>query len=312
MHHPLPFRYRTSQLYGWPFYMARRTMRASARFLLAAANVLSLREKYPSPLFLRPLLPANRAFKDAHRGRRCFVIGTGPSLKGQDIEPLANELTLVMNGFLNHPAAARINPTYYCLVDPVYFDGSVSSDRFLARLLETMTASHFIFPYFAAETMLGRWNVPADRASFVTFAGNLSTARLRKIDLTRPLPSIQNSAQLAIMVAMYAGCSPICLLGMDHDWAAHRGTETHFYSHKTLENHAIAHGQWDRFPYMAMLEDALTLWRGYGNLRRRAEADGIHIINCSDGGYLDAFDRADYGKVLSQIPPSSNSFQAAA
>jgi hypothetical protein len=312
MNELLPFRYRTSQAYGWPFYVARKVMRGWARRLLAAADALSGREKYPVPLFCRPLLPRNAQLKDVHRGRRCFVIGNGPSLARQDVEPLAGELTFAMNGFLNHPAIGRIKPTYYCLVDPSYFDGSASSDRFLGRLFETVTESHFILPYASAETILGRWKVPAGRATFVTFAGNLATASLRTLDLTRPLPCVLNCAQLAIMVALYAGCSPVYLMGMDHDWAAHRGTETHFYPQKTIENHPVAHGEWDRYPYLTILDDCLKVWRGYATLRRRAESAGQNIINCSDGGFLDVFDRADYRDLVNTRSAPSPTVQAAA
>lgn len=292
--------------------MARKLMRASARRLLAGADALSGREKYPFPIFLRPLLAENAAVRDAHRGRRCFVIGNGPSLARQDIESLAGELTFAMNGFLNHPAIRRVKPAYYCLVDPSYFDGSASSDRFLGRLFETVTDSHFILPYASAETILCRWKVPPGRATFVTFAGNLATTSLRRIDPTRPLPGVLNCAQLAIMIALYAGCSPVYLMGMDHDWAAHRGTETHFYPQKTIENHPVAHGEWDRYPYLTILDDCLKVWRGYVTLRRRAESLGLSIVNCSDGGFLDVFDRADYHDVVNTRSAPSPNVQAAA
>ena len=45
------------------------------------------------------LLPRNAAFRDCHKGQRCFVIGNGPSLKQQDLAPLAQEITLVTNNF---------------------------------------------------------------------------------------------------------------------------------------------------------------------------------------------------------------------
>lgn len=299
MSEPLPFVYRTSQLYGWPFYIVRKAIRATAARLLAAADGLSAREKYPVPLFLRPLLPANAELRNAHRGRRCFVIGNGPSLAAQNLEPLRDEVTFAMNGFVNHPAIHRIRPTYYCLVDPSYFDGSAPSELFLDRLFAEISDSHFILPYAAAQKLLARHGFPADRATFVTFAGTLATSGTPRLDLTRPLPQIQNCAQLAIMVATYVGCSPIYLLGMDHDWAAHRGTETHFYPQKTLGNHPVAHGEWDRYPYLAILEDALKVWRGYQALKRRAEAMGLQIINASRGGFLDVFERADFESLIS-------------
>ena len=38
-----------------------------------------------------------RSLKDAHRGKRCFIIGNGPSLKGMDLSPLRGEVTFGLN-----------------------------------------------------------------------------------------------------------------------------------------------------------------------------------------------------------------------
>jgi len=289
-----PFRYRQSQLYGWPFYMARKTLRLAGYTMLRTADALSAREKYPSPLFLRPLLPANRRLKDIHQGRRCFVIGNGPSLTTEDIEPLSGEITFAMNGFLNHPAIDRWQPTYYSLVDPTFFDGSESSNRFLDCFFSIVQASHLIVPCISHNRVADR----GDRVTFVSFAGSLANARLRRIDLTRPLPGIMNSAQLAILVALYMGCSPIYLLGMDHDWLAHRGHDPHFYPNTTLENHPNASGDCGKFPYRRILEDVQTVWRGYETLLTYGDSHARRIINCTKGGFLDVFERANLDAVL--------------
>ena len=69
-----------------------------------------------------PLLERNEVFRNRHQGQRCFVIGNGPSLKTQDLAPLANEITLVTNTFHIHPLVGdNWQPSYYFLSDPQYF-----------------------------------------------------------------------------------------------------------------------------------------------------------------------------------------------
>src|ERR1044072_5448632 len=41
------------------------------------------------------LLKRNEVFRNRHKGQRCFVLGNGPSLRNQDLTPLANEITFV-------------------------------------------------------------------------------------------------------------------------------------------------------------------------------------------------------------------------
>src|SRR5689334_4044737 len=63
-----------------------------------------------------PLLQRNEVFRDRHKGRRCFVIGNGPSLKEQDLSPLVDEITLVTNSFYAHPIVGDSwQPSYYFL-----------------------------------------------------------------------------------------------------------------------------------------------------------------------------------------------------
>jgi hypothetical protein len=295
----MTFEYRSSQVYGWPFYMARRFLRTGAKYMQRTADAMSLREKYPSPFFIKPLLPDNVRLKNAHRGRRCFVIGNGPSLTTQNIDALAGEVTIVVNGFLNHPSIERFHPSYYCLADPCYFDGRASSEEFLDRLTQRVTGSHLLVPYSGASQILGERNVPAHRVSFIAFAGILASNGIRRLDFTRPIPGVTTCAELAMMLALYLGCSPIYLLGMDHDWLAHRGLYTHFYPQKTLENHPVAHGDMGKYPYGVMIEATLKVWRGYEAIHSYSQKAGQRIINCTEGGFLDVFERDSFQTVMS-------------
>src|SRR4051794_30859438 len=45
------------------------------------------------------VLKRNEIFRNRHKGKSCFVLGNGPSLKNQDLAPLVNELTFVTNTF---------------------------------------------------------------------------------------------------------------------------------------------------------------------------------------------------------------------
>lgn len=243
------------------------------------------------------LLPRNAVFRDCHKGRRCFIVGNGPSLKKQDISPLANELTFVTSNFYFHSIIGDSwQPAYYCLSDPQYFDGFVTLDEFKAMTARIRSAKFFV-PHHARDFLEKTNALPLDRTFYVAAAGGPGEGWEKRPDLTTLTPGMQTVVQLAIMVAMYMGCSPIYLLGLDHDWLSHGGEDLHFYSEEEAENQPDGHvGNWT---YLTLMEAMSTMWEYYGTLARVAQAEGIKIVNCTRGGYLDVFERQNYEKVIS-------------
>ena len=294
-----PILYRDAPAYGWPFYAARRALRGTAHALLAAADALSTREKYPVASHVRgPLLPANGDLRDRQRGRRCFIIGNGPSLARQDLAPLAGELSIAMNGFVRHPLLDVVRPTYYLFADGTFFDGSDSSQKLLADVRERVIQSEFIAPYSAARDIRAHGWLDERKTRYVAFAGNLRSARLRHVDLTRTVPNVQNCMQLSVMLALYAGCTEIYLLGADHDFLAHQGTHRHFYAGPTLAGHPVVDDDYGRYRYLDMIRIVTDVWLGYDALRRHADRRGVQIINSTEGGFLDVFPRQRFEDVL--------------
>ena len=86
---------------------------------------------------------------------------------------------------------------------------------------------------------------------------------------------MQTVVQLAIMVAMYMGCSPIYLIGLDHDWLS-QGGKDHFYSDEADAGQTNGAGNWT---YLTLMEAVTTMWKYYGTISRVAQAEGIKIVN---------------------------------
>jgi len=116
-------------------------------------------------------------------------------------------------------------------------------------------------------------------------------------DLTCPVPFPFSTAQLAMMAAMFMGCSPIYLMGLDHDWLAHRGQDTHFFSGRSIENHETATGALN-YAYDVEIAAIGKLWRGYQKLNSLAETHGIQIFNATEGGFLDVFERVKFDSLI--------------
>jgi hypothetical protein len=282
--------------------------------LKAATRLLRAAEAIPlPPIAASSLLPPedlerlarNRAFVGRHAGERCFILATGPSLATQDLGPLAGEITFVLNAFWKHPAVEQWQPTYYVLADPLYFDGSELMDQFFRELRGRVHASTFFAPLFyfapvpAVQAVCERGLLPPERTCYFALNGQLEMGKISDVDLAGFVPAITSVAELCIMAAIYMGCSPIYLMGFDHDWLAHRGSSRYFYPGQAgLEKHPQIRHELKDWSYRELMEWQLKLWRGYETLADLAMRKGIKIYNATNGGFLDVFERANYEEVV--------------
>lgn len=281
------------------FLITRRVLREVGTKLVTTSEKLT-----PKPKLSREelgLLARNAEFKNKHRGHRAFVIGTGPSLARQDLTRLGNEITFTLSGFWKHPVVEQWQPTYYCLSDPLTFDGSEVMKQFFDNVKSKLPHATFFVPLKAREVITAQKLLPAEQTFYFADYGELSKMDVSEVDFTTFVPGVMNVAQLCIMLAIYTGASPIYLLGLDHDWLAHTGESKHFYAgHAGLEKHPEVKPVLSDWSYKFLMECSLIGWNAYESLLRLSERKGIRIANATAGGFLDVFERVSYEEVLSQ------------
>ena len=58
-------------------------------------------------------LNKNRVLKDSFKGKECFILGCGPSIKKQDLKVLAGKLSISISNFFVHPDFNIIKPEFH-------------------------------------------------------------------------------------------------------------------------------------------------------------------------------------------------------
>jgi hypothetical protein len=280
-----------------PRLFAYRALNKLGRAFIASSDRLA-----PAPKLSaadKILLARNAVFKNKHSGERGFVVGTGPSIETQDLRPLSNEITFAVSGFWKHSIIELWQPTYYCLSDPLLFDGSPNMREFFNSLTQHVPHSTFFVPLSARQVIEEQKLLPLGQTYYVCFSGEISQKPLQDLDLQQPVPGVMIVSQFCILVAMYMGISPIYLLGLDHDWLSHRGETKHFYrGHAGLERHPEVRPVLGDWSYRFLMECQLTGWKGYENLQDFAVQRNIQIFNATNGGFLDVYERADYNSLV--------------
>lgn len=278
-------------MYGQTMFAKR--LREFSAFLERRADSMDARRSLTREQ--QNILQRNAAFADKHKGKPAFVIVNGPSLASQDILWLKNEITFVVSGFWKHDAISCWQPTYYSLLDANFFTDTETTRTFYQSLQERIHSSTFFVPLFRGfDAVRKHAFLPEDRTFYAASVGTNVPGN----DLTGIVQGFAGVSAFALSQAIYMGCSPIYLLGFDHDYLANRGVDHHFYTGGTLVGHESTNVPLaDRIPYDVEMRANLRLWGNYRLLAKIAKHKNIRIFNATNGGYLDVFERIAYERV---------------
>ncbi|MBI5682430.1 MAG: hypothetical protein HZC45_04605 [Deltaproteobacteria bacterium] len=233
------------------------------------------------------ILSRNKKFHNLYAGRRCFIIGTGPSISRQDLTLISNEITIVMNHFHEHPILEKWQPTFYCAGDPLS-NYTPEETKYISKVASKIHPQAYFLHLSLKDMIVKNKMFPIENTYYLKFLGSPHEwARLKyNWNLNGAVMDILTTMHMAIIVALYLGCSPIYLIGADHDWLSSNTHMKHFYTNMD--------GNDFKGSYKYALEYTLELWQIHEALRDAALARGVTIYNATDGGFLDVYPRVDY------------------
>lgn len=271
------------------------------RFRITRPAQRRLHEEF---LRLQPALKlaaANVAFRDRHRGERCFILCNGPSVNKQNIKPLKNEHVLsVSSGYL-HADFATIDPEYHFVPQLTY--GLITTDDVIAwfREMDARLGRATVFLNSTEAELVRREGLfPERNVHYTAFYKVFSDYDPDiKPDLASNIPGPQSVVVMCLMAAIYMGFTKIYLLGTDHD-QFRSGQYSYSFEPTVLkgkDTSANSEGEliggWhDELAALAVL------WGQYRVVRKMAERHGVQIFNATAGGELDEFPRVELSSVL--------------
>ena len=229
-------------------------------------------------------LRALRALKDIHRGKRCFLVATGPSLTMEDVRLLEGEITFGVNSCFRLFDRTDWRPDYYAITDSKVFEDLYA--EIAAVPLRTL---------FVIDRTDARYNcekkyvLPANPRGLSWRFTRLPDRFPRLFPWTFFSGHIDRSVYLGrtviyslLQVAAYMGFSEIYLLGVDCDYT---GKKTHAdaLSYKT--------GKWQNFDGRNLEQTGQDMIRSFEVANQYARRHGFHIYNATRGGRLEVFPR---------------------
>lgn len=248
-----------------------------------------------------------RAIRDLYSGRRCFIVGNGPSLNRMDLRPLAGEFTICMNGLVLTPLWDIIQPKCFMAINPPHvLNSKFFKDDIIGTLRNYPSVHKFFHLRFSEDAGVTDLIDGLENAYYLKFdhINRLLKQRRFLFDLTGYLLAADSTTliQTAIPIAVYMGSREIYVLGCDCDYDLETLEGNHFYSESSIPSNwevcerslDLYRDYWRQHDYhnLMMQEWALTehcLWR-----------QGIAIFNAGVGGKLDLLDRVDFREVVSR------------
>lgn len=214
-------------------------------------------------------------------GRRCFVMGNGPSLLKCDLSLLKNEVTIGSNAqYLSWDTMGFI-PTFLTVEDRL-----VAEDR--AAELCALERPTKIFP----------------RDLLYCLRDSRNTVFINFVRDYRPFPQFTSDFQnivywggtvsvLNLQLAYYLGCSEIYLIGFDHNYQVPDDVKDYVI---TSQGDDVNHIHPDYFGkgYRWHDPNLERMEQSYSEARRFLDARGIPVRNATVGGHLEVFERIDY------------------
>jgi len=223
----------------------------------------------------------NRSFKGSYIGKRCYVIGNGPSLNNVDLKKLVGKDLITVNKFFQHPYYENLRPIFHCAIDPGMYKGDTGSN-FLEIIKQEQQTSFLISS-----------NAPNDfkacSNTYITILGYLPSSICHPYDLARPSAGFINVVLVAIELAIYLGFAEIVLLGCDFNQFAVR-KEIHSYIEDNSSERAATMFQDLQGHAIAVMQHE---W-----LFSYAQKKKVEIVNASEGSFLDVYPRVKTDTII--------------
>lgn len=226
-----------------------------------------------------------KTYKDIHKGERCFIIATGPSLTISDLSKLKNEITFGMNSLCKIFSDLGWETTYYVIQDRGAFN-LLKND--LVKLKKTILFHGDI--WFQKKDFK---NFQCKIQKFPRYYEHhgydqihLRTGFSR--DIFEQVFEAYTVAVCTLQIAAYMGFSEIYLLGADCNYDQNDAEKS--YSQGLSYNGINDAAQRKTFGNKMLY--------AYSVANQALSGSGIKVYNATRGGMLEEFQRVDFDSLF--------------
>ena len=228
-------------------------------------------------------------YHNIHKGERCFIVGTGPSLRLEDVELLKDEWTFGVNSCITMYDKTEWRADYYGIVDSHTVE--ILGDKMNSGEVPVLFYTDIDASYDGAN---GVAFPKDDSANMMT--DTWYKRRFPKLfpetdfsdDITKVVYTGKSVVYAMLQIAAYMGFTEIYLLGVDCNYAQPKmySDNVTYIDHKT---------KWSK---ERLLKNGNQMLPQFEIAKAYAEKHGIQIFNATRGGQLETFPRVEIKDII--------------
>lgn len=235
----------------------------------------------------KKLVKANEKFRNLHLGQRCFILGTGPSLRNVNYSLLEDEIILGVNYLYKGEIINSIKPRYYFLYDEGFYDYCFND---LIEILETLPDTT-LFVRTKANSKIKSNNLN-DEKIYYQSCNLVQHSDYIRTDITKNVTAPFNVLIGCIQTAIFMGFKEIYLLGSDFNSFTTPNYE-HFYDdldEKQTRPSLLA----EELKFYS-----IVAYHHYA-LEKYARNIGVDIYNLTTNSLLDAYRKIEFQDIINK------------
>jgi hypothetical protein len=222
--------------------------------------------------------------KNKYKGKRCFIIGNGPSLKPEDLEKLKDEYTFASNKIYKIFNETTWRPNFYMVVDPIVLEENVKGINLVEA--DTKFTLNCYKHLFRADVYFNN-NLYNDKRG--SFSKNIMESLYSSGTVTFHL----------LQIAYYLGFSEVYLLGHDYNFkGAISSTRDLSFLKKEQNTQIYFKEDYVRPNEKKAGQAPEEMYRGMEKVKKVFEASQKRVYNATRITYLDVFDLVNFNELF--------------
>lgn len=227
-----------------------------------------------------------RSLKGNYAGKRCFIIGNGPSLTAEALNYLVDEYTFAFNRIYYIFDQTVWRPTFYCTQD----------DKIAKSSWEDI-CKNITTPYiFAPINLKWYYDVPLKTDYFFSPQQAGDKAPVFSEDIPDHIGMGNTVAYTAMQIAAYMGFSEIYLLGVDHSFQTYQDKNGNIVTDPNAKDYFCEKYNEDKETLFVPRLDLSTL--SYMAAQEYTRNHPVKIYNATRGGKLEVFPRVEFDSLF--------------